>query len=204
MHDAAPLRPSAAAPDCVRSYGVILAGLAAAIARLFLRRPDLVRLTVPLWSWLNRSVRRLERAMTRPVVAARVREVAPPRDTGRTAVARVGVRLPSRAGWLVREFGWEVAAFGSQLQHLLGQPEMQAALAARPAVGRILRPICRMLGVRDVVGLARAPRTRATKSAEASPARVRVVKVRPEVWQPGRAALRAGGVWMGRPRAKRG
>jgi len=200
MHDAAPFRPAAAAPDCLQSYGVILAGLAATIARLFLRRPDLMRLTVPLWTWLNRSVRRLERAMTRPVVAARVRAVASPRDTG--DAARVRVRLPSRAGWLVREFGWEVVAFGSQLQHLLGQPEMQAALAARPGVGRILRPICRMLGVRDVVGLARP-----VALVAARPAKVRVVKVRrvrPEVWQPGRAALREGGFWMVRPRAKRG
>ena len=142
--------------------------------------------------------------MTRPVVPARVREVAPPSDTGEAgeARARARVRLPGRAGWLVREFGWEMAGFGSQLQHLLGQPEMQAVLAARPGVGRILRPICRMLGVRDVVGLARTVAT-----AEAAPAKVRVVRVRrvrPEVWQPGRAALREGGFWMVRPRAKRG
>ena len=200
----APFRPSDTAPDCLRSYGVILAGLGAVIARLFLRRPDLVLLTIPLWAWLRRSVVRLERAMTRPVAAARVRAVVRASDAGRTVRVRAGVRLPNRAGWLVREFGWEVAAFGSQLQHLLGQPEMQAALAARPGVGRILRPICRMLGVRDVVGLAR---TVDLATAEAGPAKVRAVRVRrvrPEVWVPGRAALRAGGVWMGRPRGKRG
>ena len=102
-------------------------------------------LTVPLWSWLSRSVQRFGRALTRKSV---VRAARP----GRVRVAGVAqVRLPSRRGWLVRALGYEAVAYGSQLEHLLAEPEMQALVAALPGLGRILRPLRRMLGVVDVV-----------------------------------------------------
>ena len=180
MNAAAPFTPSPAAPDVVRAFGEIVGGLAAVLVRLLLRRPDLVALTVPLWRWLNASVRRLERAATSP---ARVRAVVP--GAGRTeARGVVAARLPSRRAWLLRAFGWEVAAFGSQLQHLLSQDAMQALLRERPAVGRVLRPICRVLGV-EVVGLKlvkpvvvkvaveRAPVVRAKREAPWRPGQIR-------------------------------
>jgi hypothetical protein len=55
-------------------------------------------------------------------------------------VARVKERV-------LRELGWEAAAFMGQLELLLADPTTRAALAATPGIGRILRPICRMLGV---------------------------------------------------------
>ena len=179
---AAPFTPSSAAPAYMHGFGVILGGLGLAIGRLFLRRPDLLPLALPLWRWLNRAVRRLERAVTRA-------ETARP-DAGRVprsrAPTQARIRLPSRRAWLVREFGWEVAGFGSQLQHLLGQSEMQAALAARPEVGRILRPICRMLGV-EVPGLAKvAP---VADGAPEAPVRVPPVRVRPVRRRTRRVAL---------------
>ena len=54
--------------------------------------------------------------------------------------------LPSGRGWLVRELGWEAAGYGNRLAHLLAGPEMQALIADVPGVGRVLRPVCRMLG----------------------------------------------------------
>ncbi len=174
MNAAAPFTPSPAAPDVVRAFAGILAGLAAVLARVLLRRPDLVRLTVPLWRWLNASVRRLERAVTQ---TGRVRAVVPP-SLPRPVRAVGAVRLPQRRAWLVRELGWEVAGFGSQLQHLLSQDEMQALLAARPAVGRVLRPICRMLGI-EVAGLKPEPPV----EARVRPPRVRTKRERP--WSPG-------------------
>ena len=57
------------------------------------------------------------------------------------------VRLPGRFGWLVRAAAWQAAGYGSQLRHILGQPEMVALLLAAPQAARILQPVCRMLAV---------------------------------------------------------
>jgi len=62
---------------------------------------------------------------------------------------RVGPRqvLPRRFGWLVWAASYHAAGYGSQLQAILGTPEMIALLTAAPQAGRILRPVCRMLAV---------------------------------------------------------
>ena len=180
MMAVAPFTPTDAAPETVRRFGVILGALATLIAARFLRRPDLLGLIVPLWRWLNRAVRRLERAVARPEVA---RAVVAKREAKRERAAGVpaaGVRLPGGRGWLVRVLGHEAAGYASQLQHLLNEPEMQALLAARPAMGRVLRPVCRMLGVTEMPGLALPVPVR--------PRRVRAK--REPAWEPGRAALR--------------
>ena len=129
------------APELVRRFGVIMAALAVVVAQRFVRVPALVALNVPLWSWLSRTVQRFVRSVGRPIVvrAARARGDRAPRARG--------LRLPSRRGWLLHTLGWEVAVFGSQLETLLAEPDMQALLAARPGLGRLLRPLCRMLGV---------------------------------------------------------
>ncbi|MBV8094423.1 MAG: hypothetical protein JO110_14600, partial [Acetobacteraceae bacterium] len=56
-------------------------------------------------------------------------------------------RLPGGFGWLLRLVPG-AAAYGSQVQHLLADPEMAALLAGAPQAARILRPLCRMLGIR--------------------------------------------------------
>ena len=131
------------APELARRLGVILAGLAGLVARRFLRMPHLVGLTVLLWGRLNRAVRRFDRVLARRGVgrAARVRAARADRVRARS------LGLPSGRGWLVRELGYEAVGYGSQLAALLADPAMQAALAAMPQAGRILRPLCRMLGL---------------------------------------------------------
>ena len=136
--------------DLVRRLGWIVAGLAAVVARRFLREPKLVALIIPLWGWLGRSGRRFEQAVTRPWVARAA--VVRAARTERKISARV--RLPSRRGWLVQALGYEAAGYGSQLAALLTEPELQALLIAVPTAGRILRPLCRMLGVVPVGALA--------------------------------------------------
>ncbi|MBC7636036.1 MAG: hypothetical protein H7251_10585 [Acetobacteraceae bacterium] len=132
---------SIAAPELVRRLGQILAELAAVVAARFLRRPHLMGLTVLLWSRLSRAAQRFGRVMTRP------RKQRSPRTDRRVYRTRSAAGLPQGRGWLVRELGYEAVAFGCQLEALLAEPAMQAALVARPAAGRILRPLCRMLGV---------------------------------------------------------
>ena len=66
----------------------------------------------------------------------------------RKPAARSGIptmRLPGQYGWLVKKLAWHVTGFGSQLQHLLADPEMQALLEVSPRAVRTLKPLCRML-----------------------------------------------------------
>jgi len=134
---------SAIAPETARRFRLIMAELAALVARRFLREPHLIGLVGPLWSWLNRCVQRFEQA--RP---QRTALKAPARTaSARVATVTPKLRLPSGKAWLVRALGWEAAGYGSQLETVLGEPEMQTLLASIPTLGRILRPVCRMLGV---------------------------------------------------------
>ena len=135
------------APDLARRFAMIMAGLGALIARRFVKMPHLSRFTVLLFGRLNRAVRRLHRALSSPgkVPARRVR------GDRADGTRPVQVRLPSRRGWIVRELGWEAAAYLGYLEALLAEIETQVVLAGAPRAGRVLRPICRMLGVSAAV-----------------------------------------------------
>ena len=67
--------------------------------------------------------------------------------------------LPRGMTWLVRLVP-ETASGASQLQHLLADAEMASLIAAAPQTGRILRPLCRMLGLRPPAALRLPPRPR--------------------------------------------
>ena len=129
------------APELARRFAMIMAGLGALIARRFVKMPHLAGFTMLLWGRLNRAVRRLHRALT---MSARKRSA---RARGDRSARLRAVALPSGRGWIVRELGWEAAGYLAQLEGLLAEIATRATLAELPAVGRVLRPICRMLGV---------------------------------------------------------
>lgn len=167
-------------PELVRKLGLIVAGLAALIARRFLRMPHLVGLTVLLWRRISHVVHRFERALTRPGLArparaarrAGRREPGQSMEPGQSLSQSPRLSLPCGRGWLVRELGYEAAGFGCQLEALLADPAMQAVLTAMPAMGRILRPLCRMLAVPVVAALVApvvAPAADVTASARSRP-----------------------------------
>ena len=136
------------APDLARRFAMIMAGLGALIARRFVKMPHLAGFTLLLWGRLNRAVRRFYRALKLPPAPAR----AARRQADRTDDARARpVALPSGRGWIVRELGWEAAAYMAQLEALLAEFATRTVLADAPAAVRILRPICRMLGVSAMV-----------------------------------------------------
>ena len=56
------------------------------------------------------------------------------------------VRVPSRGKWLAG-LSLNVNCAGSQLQHLMYDPELGTLLAASPRLVSLLRPLCRMLAV---------------------------------------------------------
>lgn len=143
------------APDFARRFAMIMAGLGALVARRFLKMPHLSGFTILLFSRLNRAVWRLYRALIAPGKAR-----APRLRTTRIGDARAHAPgLPSGRGWLVRELGWEAAGYLSQLEALLNDVGARTALAKAPGAARILRPICRMLGVQAaVMAVVAAPR----------------------------------------------
>ncbi|MDA8248388.1 MAG: hypothetical protein M0Z28_04355 [Rhodospirillales bacterium] len=128
-------------------------------------------LVILIWTRLRRiSARvltlaaRIEAGTNKPARPRRPRAARPRRPPP-------PLSLPRGKAWLVRLARMEAAAAGSQLRHLLAQPDMQALAAADPRMGRLLRPLCHMLGVTPTPEIAQpAPRPRPAPAAtEASP-----------------------------------
>jgi hypothetical protein len=116
-----------------------------------------------IWNYLGRLMQRFTaiaakvRAGTLPAPKAPKRRAPlPAAEPPHPAKPRKRSLLPHGEMWLVKLFGWQVAGFGSQLEHMLrNDSEMAALIAAAPQLGRLIRPLCRALG-RDP-GPARLP-----------------------------------------------
>ena len=128
-------------------FAQILSDLQAAIAARAARDRSLTVLLVALWGRVARMGARLDRLI-------RLWRAGKLPAAGRSRVGRAGAagrtpraQFPTGSGWLLRRLGYEVAAYGSQLQHALTDAECQAFLAACPRAGRIFRPLLRMLTV---------------------------------------------------------
>ena len=144
-----PLTPEllAAIPGIVAQLATILAGISALIARRFITHPVRVTYTIPLCNYIGRTTRRLARLASR--LAAGTQRIHAPRP-GRKGGARKPCGFPTTHAWLRATLVQEANVYGSQLTHLLEQPDTTALLAAAPAAARLLRPICHMLGVSPV------------------------------------------------------
>ena len=129
------------------NFTFVLTGLQAAIAVVAARERHLTVLLVAVWGRIGRIHTRLER-LIRLWRAGMLPK--PRRSRAGETQTRTGVRakseLPTVPAWLlvaVREAG----PYGTRLEYLLSGEEAKAFLAACPQAGRILRPLCRMLGV---------------------------------------------------------
>ena len=127
------------------SFSNILSDLRAVIAARAARDRALTVLLVAVWGRIARMGARLERL----VALWRAGHLPAPGAARAKRAPRASVRpaFPTAPAWLVRTLGYEVVAFGSQLQHLLSEAECRAFLAEVPQAGRVLRPLLRMLGV---------------------------------------------------------
>ncbi|MBC7634663.1 MAG: hypothetical protein H7251_03575 [Acetobacteraceae bacterium] len=129
------------------NFSAILSDLQAAIAVRTARDRRLTVLLVAMWARIGRMRTRLERlvahwrAGTRPVS----RMPGTPRPAAQARAKAVRPIYPIAPAWLVRRLGYDAAAFGLQLRHLLAQDECAEFLAAMPQAGRILRPLLRLL-----------------------------------------------------------
>jgi len=128
----------------------IIAGLCRAVASQAVAHRALAPLLVLVWSRLRRMAARFACLAGRADAGALPsRGVPRPRASGPRPSGsreRLPPGLPSGFAWLVRLVP-EAACYGAQLQHLLSDPAVAALLAATPHAGRVLRPLCRMLGV---------------------------------------------------------
>ena len=197
----APLTPElrALAPALAGRVALILAALCALVAARFLRDPSLVPLTVPLWNRRSRAAHRFARAMDN-LAAGRARK-----SHGSAHGGRPPAPLPAGHGWLIRAVPYEAASLRSQLQHVLSEPGAVELIQSSPAAGRILRPICRMLGLR-LPFLARPRVRRPRQPAQAPEPATQAAPKIPPPHPPVLAtpARRRPGFrpWSGRPAAK--
>ena len=161
--NAAPADPelSILARDFAGRFAVIIAALVALIARAFLRPPRLAPLIIPLCRRLNRTARRLMIHLARQAAG----QLPAPSRPGRTGTRAVQPAIPTTHAWLVRALKHEAAAYACQLSHLLAAPGVSDLLDAVPATRRLLRPVCRMLGVSDT------PPTGVARQATGAPSR---------------------------------
>ena len=128
------------------NFTTILTGLQAAIAVVAARERALTVLLVAVWGRIGRISTRLERliALWRAGMLP-----APRAQRGRVPGALGGKSrsaLPATPGWLLVAVR-EAAPFGAGLETLLSEAECEAFLAAAPQARRLLRPLCRMLGL---------------------------------------------------------
>ncbi len=155
-----------ASPAPAERFARIIDGLYQAVAARGAKGWLPLPLLLLLWSRLRRlSVRfaRLAAQVQAGTLRAPRRRPAtprPPRPPPR--------RLPRGFAWLMRPVP-EAASAASQLQYLLAEPEMTALIAAAPQAGRLLRPLCRMLGVRPPPSLV-LPRPAPPAAASPRPA----------------------------------
>jgi hypothetical protein len=186
------------AADFSRRFGWIVAGLYALVAARFLKRPHLAAFILPLCNRFNRARQRFERLMA--LLAAgklppqRRAPERPPQPDKPEPVTREptdatpspsAARLPSRRGWLLRELAWEAAAYRGYLEQLLAEPAMAELLAAAPSAGRILRPLCRLLGLPESLvpkppGTEPRPVRKRHRRRPAAPVRAAVASPPPE------------------------
>jgi len=104
-------------------------------------------LALLLYRRLGQICQKIERLVAR-FQAGRLWQRKPGARAGARSATKMGAQIwPGQFAWLVRKAGYQAAGYGCQLEHILGQPEMVALLKATPQAARILRPVCRMLGI---------------------------------------------------------
>ena len=110
-----------------------------------------------LWGRLGRTASRFEALFAR-WQAGKLPKRREPRAS-RPTTPRERPRLPQGRAWLLHEpeiFRLPAAGSRSQLEHLFANPTFEQFVQAVPQAGRILRPLCHMLGI-DPPGPLRPP-----------------------------------------------
>ncbi len=143
--------PPSAPPTLAERFARIIAGLCRTVAAQIAGGRLAAPMIVLIWTRLNRLGVRFAR------VAARGEAGTPPRRRRQhPRPTRPRPAKPCLAGpqTLPRGFLWllrlvpAASSGASQVRYLLADPEITALIEAVPEAGRILRPLCHMLGIR--------------------------------------------------------
>jgi hypothetical protein len=128
------------------NFATLLTGLQAAIAVVAARERTLTALLVAVWGRIGRISTRLERliALWRAGQLPKARAARGPVAGAQGGKPRSA--LPTTPAWLLVAVR-EAAPYGVRLEAILSEAECEAFLAAVPQARRLLRPLCRMLGV---------------------------------------------------------
>ena len=140
----------------MRNFSTILSALQAAIAVVSARERHLTVLLAAVWGRIGRIRTRLERL----IALWRAGMLKKPRASGAggpRTVVRVPSIIPSASAWLLVAVR-DAALARAGLETLLSEAECVEFLAACPQARRILRPLCRMLGVGVAARKVRKPR----------------------------------------------
>ncbi len=133
-------------------FSLSIDGLWRAVAAMFAGG----RLQATMIGLIVCRIRRIETrvlALVAAIRSGRVRggwviEARAARAPGASQVAPpASLKLPRSFAWLLVLVPYHAAGYASQLRYLLADPEMAAMLAATPRLGKLLRPLCRMLGI---------------------------------------------------------
>ncbi len=136
-------------PSLSQRLTLVVQALRAAIAAHAARDRTAVAVAWLVWPYLNRLAARFAALTLRVQAGKGVVVVVPATSRPRAAPETPHPRppgLPQGFAWLAR-LTPSILPLRSQVCHLLGDPELAALLAAAPQAGRILRPLCRMLGI---------------------------------------------------------
>jgi hypothetical protein len=141
--------------------GLILGALCRAVAARISPRsvgPGDVPVALPaalivlIWGRVRRIEHQIQGLLARfRAGLLRTRVVVTPRCAGLERVAEGDgsrqMRLPVGFAWLVPLVPVWAAGCGSQTRHWLADPEVRALLAVSAQARRVLKPLCRMLGI---------------------------------------------------------
>ena len=136
------------------TFLTLMNGLREAVAAADIHGPCFFQvLTRALWHRLGRAAdnfatlaRKLAERGPPPSAKSHIPKPVPETKPETKSRPRPEIVLPRRFGWVPRV--WETHAYAAQLAHLLADPEMIAMIEADRRFSRLLRPLCRMLGIR--------------------------------------------------------
>ena len=149
-------------------FSAILTGMRAALAPHVDRDRTRTPILILAMNRINRAAQRFQALFTR--WQSNTLPTPRPARAARASEPRPKPYFPTGRAWLAGATDHHVRGRASQLQHLLAHPDMAEFLAAAPQAGRILRPLCHMLGVTMPAILQLPPEARRPKPARPKPA----------------------------------